>query len=891
MMTLQSAAQLCSSTLVVLGDAAIRSVALALIGGLALKLFRVKETSLRMTTSAGLLYAALAMPVLALVVPSIQLRMLPGRSVATAAGDRSQSPRSAIARDDPIQSEGGPATQAHQLAVKQRVADHQTFDAGTRRASGMPLLYLGPMSATPLAATPADSTMISSAISSPSPRPSAPLIPWPVLAIVLYSLVAVFLLTRVTTGFVLGRRLRKRAQPIVDADIASLMGEIRARRQGGHIPPVAESTSISVPASIGTIHPVILLPAGWKTWERQKLLAVLAHELSHADRRDGLTQLISALHRCFFWFSPLPWWLHRRLVDLAEQASDDSALMAVHDRAFYAEVLLGFFRSVSAAPGRWLGVSMARGARAGRRVERILADATGFPRTIKKAVVAAIVVAIVPLALVAASVRFVQRSSDQTAALGTKRAGTLNKTPKTNGDADTGTSNTTAPESVQSGPGGVIGGIPGGIDGGVPGGVTGGVLGGIPGGINAGVPGGITGGVPDGVPGGIDGAVPGGVTGSLANIGLLGQQQPPPPPANPDPPPAAPVPPAITSVPGPAAPVLAPEPPLPPPAPFALADQDLDAWESTRGNRDSYVIMTDGDTLVMAASERDIQHARSLRNKIKGDFIWFRHGGRGYIITDPATIKAAKDLFSRRVDGTKGYAALLSQQAKGYGDLWAKEAEPLRKQAEALAKQQAKSFYDQAEQISRTTGLLNKQQEDLLGKEAEKQAELLAKQAERIGQQSQSLCSGYLDKVLKICELEVQIKGTTNQEARARLQDRMSELKSKLRELQQFRVDSLQPKFDELQAELREMQSKWSGGQSDLAQSQAAMAREFAKHAEQFKMLQDHSMKQLQLQQQQKMRELQKSLKGFRPFMTNAQEQMRQMIDQALQSGVATPEQ
>src|ERR1700733_2749382 len=326
MMRLQSAAQFCSSTRVVLGDAAIRSLALALIGGVALKLFRVKETSLRMTTSAGLLYAALAMPVLALVVPSIQLRMLPGRSVATAGGDRSQSPRSAITRVDPVQSDAAAATQAHQPAGKQRVANHQTFDAGTRRASDRTLIDPAPLSATPLAAASADSAMKSSAISSPSPRPSAPLIPWPVLAIVLYALVAGFLLTRVATGFLMGRRLRKRAQPIVDAELAGLMGEIREPRRARNIPPVAEATSITVPASVGAIHPMILLPADWKTWERQKLLAVLAHELSHSHRPDGFTQLISALHRCFFWFSPLPWWLHRRLVDLAEQASDDSAL-------------------------------------------------------------------------------------------------------------------------------------------------------------------------------------------------------------------------------------------------------------------------------------------------------------------------------------------------------------------------------------------------------------------------------------------------------------------------------------------------------------------------------------------------------------------------------------
>jgi hypothetical protein len=50
------------------------------------------------------------------------------------------------------------------------------------------------------------------------------------------------------------------------------------------------------------------------------------------------------------WHCPLSWLLHRRIVRVAEEVSDDAAVAAIRDRASYAEVLLDFTWGAVGAP-------------------------------------------------------------------------------------------------------------------------------------------------------------------------------------------------------------------------------------------------------------------------------------------------------------------------------------------------------------------------------------------------------------------------------------------------------------------------------------------------------------------------------------------------------------
>ncbi|HEV2447731.1 MAG TPA: M56 family metallopeptidase, partial [Candidatus Sulfopaludibacter sp.] len=209
---------------------------------------------------------------------------------------------------------------------------------------------------------------------------------WTRAAMAIYGLVAGALLLRLGAGLAMGRLLLRRSRT-TGRDTDGI--EIR------------ESDRLTAPAALGIMRPAIVLPADWREWEADKLEAVLAHERSHIRRADPAVQLLSSVHRALVWHSPLSWLLDRRIVRLAEEASDDAALAAVRDRASYAEILLHFIaRGVRGAGAP--GVAMARYGRPEERIHRIL-EGAGLARGITRWSAAAIVVVACPLAYLAAA--------------------------------------------------------------------------------------------------------------------------------------------------------------------------------------------------------------------------------------------------------------------------------------------------------------------------------------------------------------------------------------------------------------------------------------------------------------------------------------------------------
>ena len=235
------------------------------------------------------------------------------------------------------------------------------------------------------------------------------------IALAVYLAMAGLLLSRLFIGWVFGRRLIRAAVAIRDPR-ASLSLSLRAFP--GHLretPLLAESDAVLVPVTLGVMRPVILLPADWREWDCDKLNAVLAHELSHIGRGDALMQRLAKLHRAIFWFSPLAWWLDRELARLAEEASDEAALAGGADRERYAEILLRFFEAIRAGSGRvwWQGVSMAAGGDAARRVDRILGWKGAVTMRLRKSFVVLLAGAALPLLFAAASVHFTAAAAAQ----------------------------------------------------------------------------------------------------------------------------------------------------------------------------------------------------------------------------------------------------------------------------------------------------------------------------------------------------------------------------------------------------------------------------------------------------------------------------------------------
>jgi len=227
-----------------------------------------------------------------------------------------------------------------------------------------------------------------------TPPPTYPRIPEPaILAVFLYIAVAATLLLRLLWGLALAIRLWFTSEPF------QIEPESTSESSPQSNPALRFSFAISSPVTIGS---GILLPADCLNWDREKLQIVLAHERAHVRQGDFYLQLLAGLYTAVYWFSPLGWWLQRKLSDLGEAISDRAGLEQAASRASYAQVLLEFAALPRpTVPSPFLGVAMARTSNLSQRIERFLDESTfrrafaSSPRRILLAVL------LVPVALFA----------------------------------------------------------------------------------------------------------------------------------------------------------------------------------------------------------------------------------------------------------------------------------------------------------------------------------------------------------------------------------------------------------------------------------------------------------------------------------------------------------
>jgi len=209
---------------------------------------------------------------------------------------------------------------------------------------------------------------------------------WARAVLLIYAVGALVLMLRLGVGIAMSIRLLRKS---------------RATDRAVNGIEVRESDDITAPVTLGIARPAVVLPCDWRQWDAAKVNAVLAHECSHVQRRDPAVQFVSAIHRALLWHTPLSWLLHRRIVQAAEEASDDAAIAAMPDRAAYAEMLLTFMQRGVRGVGLQ-GVPMARYGRQEDRIHRVL-DGTKCSRGITRWSIIATLALGTPLAYLAAA--------------------------------------------------------------------------------------------------------------------------------------------------------------------------------------------------------------------------------------------------------------------------------------------------------------------------------------------------------------------------------------------------------------------------------------------------------------------------------------------------------
>jgi beta-lactamase regulating signal transducer with metallopeptidase domain len=726
---------------------AARSLTFACVAGLLLAAFRVRSVALRLAIWRTVLVVALAMPLLGLLLPPVPV------FVPLAAKFIPAKPLTKIAPTPEVHCRAISVNQiAHSSAAKLGAFSYSGQGSATTDAAN--------------AAARSDAAGLRQfADASTTSAQVRRRIPWLEASAAIYFAVAIFMLMRLALGIILGRRLERGSQ-LVEDDHALARLHFFAQASGLRASPprLAESELLSVPVTFGVRHPAILLPAGWREWEPAELDAVLAHEFSHVARRDALAERLSLLHRAIFWFSPLSWWLARHLADLAEEASDDAALAAGADRTRYAETLLGFFAALEAAPGRvwWQGVSMATAGQAEKRVDRILEWKGSVAMRLKKPVVIAYMLCAIPVVCLIAAFRPTiinlhsdasQQTAPQTTEPPALPARQSAQSPAAPAPA-TAPANAPQPSATPSAPPSAA---------------------------------------PDPAPlaplapevraravvtpmVSVDPVVSVHTVVAplvLANVRPVISVAPAVRVVS-----VVPVPPVGGPV-SPVVPVVTVHPYLPPllqsttitSNSVMIGDNDGEQFTIVSGN--SAVSVSSNGLTISSDGNSDV--ANSLRRSFSGDFIWFIHDGKAYIIRDPATVKQAMDFFA--------------------------PTQELGRQQEALGKQQES---------------LGAQQEALGAKQ------------EALGDEMEKVRVKIPDLTAELEKLQADLKklgADATQDDLGRIQEKIGEIQSRIGE-QQSKAGEEQAKLGEKQGALGEEQGKLGEQQGKLGEMQGKLGEQ-----------------------------------------------------------------
>ncbi len=180
----------------------------------------------------------------------------------------------------------------------------------------------------------------------------------------------------VTLRFAVSRRriarLALKARPVTSGEWSKPVAEV-TRSMGLNDTVVLESPDEIMPMAWGIFKGTVLVPRSGRCWPLARRRAVLAHELSHLARRDGLWQLLSRLACATYWFNPIVWMADRQMLLHRERASDDMVLQAGARASDYANQLLAVATELKPIPQlENASLAMAHRSELGDRLKSIL---------------------------------------------------------------------------------------------------------------------------------------------------------------------------------------------------------------------------------------------------------------------------------------------------------------------------------------------------------------------------------------------------------------------------------------------------------------------------------------------------------------------------------------
>ena len=176
-------------------------------------------------------------------------------------------------------------------------------------------------------------------------------------------------------GWVLAQRLKIWKTSPAPSSVLCAGERLRAQLGMRRAVRILTSAVATVPAAVGWMRPVILLPVStFTTLTPEEIAMVLAHELAHVRRHDYLVNLVQTAIETLLFYHPVVWWLSGRIRAERENCCDDLAVAACGNPLGYARALAAL--EGAAAHGPSLAVA-ADGGSLLARIQRLLPRESG----------------------------------------------------------------------------------------------------------------------------------------------------------------------------------------------------------------------------------------------------------------------------------------------------------------------------------------------------------------------------------------------------------------------------------------------------------------------------------------------------------------------------------
>ena len=145
---------------------------------------------------------------------------------------------------------------------------------------------------------------------------------------------------RTAGGLLVIARLRRREAIPVSEKLLALCSRLQHRLGLTRVIRYCESVQLDAPAVAGWLRPVVFLPATALTGlSEAQLETVIAHELAHVRRLDGLVNLFQIAAETLLFYHPGVWWINKRIRVERENCCDDVAIALCGNAVEYARAL------------------------------------------------------------------------------------------------------------------------------------------------------------------------------------------------------------------------------------------------------------------------------------------------------------------------------------------------------------------------------------------------------------------------------------------------------------------------------------------------------------------------------------------------------------------------